>query len=98
LFRTIVKIDRIQLCNITFSTNIIQSIEHLLNDPEPRLPADVFSNEMRDFLSKCLQKDPKERASVKELCSHPWILGHSENEELSMYLNGLFNQMIIDDC
>jgi len=82
----------------SFSSNIIQSIDQLLKDPEPRLPDYIFSPEMMDFVARCLQKDPKDRASLKDLCSHPWILAHSENEELSMYLNGLFNQMIIDDC
>lgn len=32
------------------------------------------SEELRNFLGRCLRKDPSERATAKELLSHPFIL------------------------
>jgi serine/threonine protein kinase len=33
------------------------------------------SQDLRNFLSRCLKKDPNERATAKELLSDPFILG-----------------------
>jgi len=32
-----------------------------------------FSPEFRDFLAKCLVKDPAQRPEAKELLSHPFL-------------------------
>jgi serine/threonine protein kinase len=39
----------------------------------PHIP-DHLSDDCRGFLGRCFAKDPKERASVKELLRHPWIV------------------------
>ena len=42
--------------------------------PPPQLPEDKpYSSEFRDFLSKCLIKDPKERMDAEQLLEHPFI-------------------------
>lgn len=45
-----------------------------LQNPPPKLDRDVadrFSNEYKDFIATCLQKDPLQRPSSKELLQHP---------------------------
>lgn len=43
----------------------------------PKNPAPVlegnFSKEFKDFVHRCLRKEPKERPSARELLKHPWI-------------------------
>jgi hypothetical protein len=48
----------------------------IMRSDAPLPPAGEFSEELRDFCRACLAKDPGERASAKQLLSHPWILKH----------------------
>ena len=41
--------------------------------PAPRLDEGQFSREFRDFIARCLMKEPEERASAKELLNHRFI-------------------------
>mmetsp|Transcript_11399 Transcript_11399/g.17341 ORF Transcript_11399/g.17341 Transcript_11399/m.17341 type:complete len:555 (+) Transcript_11399:66-1730(+) len=43
--------------------------------PAPKLrEPSKWSSEMENFLSRCLQKNPDERATSDELLNHPWIV------------------------
>ena len=35
---------------------IFELLEYIVNQPPPRLPSRVFSNQMRDFVDTCLKK------------------------------------------
>jgi serine/threonine protein kinase len=53
--------------------------------PAPSLSKpDEWSSGFNDFLSKCLQKDPENRAFAKDLLKHSWIKKHSKraNKEI----------------
>ena len=39
-----------------------------------------YSPELNDFLRRCLQKDPKKRATTKELLQHPWLNGITDED------------------
>ena len=43
---------------------------------------DKWSNEFKDFIKLCLQKDAANRPSALELLKHPFILKSCSNEEL----------------
>ena len=42
------------------------------------------SKEARDFLDKCLRKNPDDRVSIKELLNHDFILNNLEKEKKSL--------------
>lgn len=44
----------------------------IVEDEYPPLP-ETISQEMKDFLLCCFQKDPDQRSSSKELQQHEWI-------------------------
>uniref|UniRef100_A0A3Q1KGJ4 Dual specificity mitogen-activated protein kinase kinase 2 n=1 Tax=Anabas testudineus TaxID=64144 RepID=A0A3Q1KGJ4_ANATE len=52
-----------------------------LINPPPKLPHGVFTNDFQDFVTKCLIKNPAERADLKMLMSHTFIK-RSEVEEV----------------
>jgi serine/threonine protein kinase len=52
----------------------------LRDGPMPSLDTTRFSPEIRDFVSRCLQRDPDIRASVAELLTHPWILRYATDK------------------
>jgi len=43
---------------------IFELLEYIVNQPPPQLPAGVFSEDMRDFVDRCLKKDPSERPDL----------------------------------
>lgn len=52
------------------------------DEPPPQLPPDDqrWSHEFRDILSRCLRKDPGERATCEELLGHPFLRKYPEQE------------------
>lgn len=53
--------------------------ETMLSMDPPKLPNDGrYSEEMTDFIDKCLQIDPKNRSNTNELLEHPWIQKYAE--------------------
>jgi len=67
------------------------------NSNEPRLMK--HSSEVRDLVSKLLQKDTDKRYSAKEAIAHPWfqkfggrsLYSNFKREEIEPYINNLFN-------
>lgn len=56
------------------SMAIFELLDYIVNEEPPKLPESRFSNLFCDFVNKCLKKNPNERADLKELISHPWIV------------------------
>lgn len=52
---------------------IFELLDYIVNEPPPRLPANVFSAEFVDLVDRCLKKSPSERADLTTLQSHEWI-------------------------
>lgn len=63
---------------------IFELLEYIVNQPPPRLPSRVFSNEMRDFVDICLKKNPAERPDLSTLMSHPWLRGVEQDDSVDV--------------
>ncbi|XP_019936739.1 dual specificity mitogen-activated protein kinase kinase 2a isoform X2 [Paralichthys olivaceus] len=60
---------------------IFELLDYIVNEPPPQLPHGVFTTDFQDFVTKCLIKNPAERADLKKLMSHTFIK-RSEVEEV----------------
>lgn len=52
---------------------IFELLDYIVNQPAPKLPRGVFSDNMRDFVDRCLKKNPNERPDLATLMAHPWM-------------------------
>jgi len=52
---------------------IFELLDYIVNEPPPKLEHPIFSDEFKDFVDKCLKKNPDERADLKTLINHEWI-------------------------
>eukprot|EP00128_Syssomonas_multiformis_P018141 Colp12_sorted_trinity150504_noHs@12349 len=53
---------------------IFELLEYIVNEPPPSLPLHMqFSDEFRDFINKCLIKEPADRPTPRKLLDHPFI-------------------------
>lgn len=63
---------------------IFELLDYIVNEPPPKLPAGIFSDEFKDFVDRCLKKNPEERADLKTLMNHDWIKkAETENEDIA---------------
>ncbi|KLO12719.1 kinase-like protein [Schizopora paradoxa] len=55
---------------------------HIVDDPMPPIPEE-YSDELKDFLIQCFQREPADRPTAETLCEHPWLKKHwGEHKEL----------------
>ena len=53
---------------------------------EIAIPSYVFvSREARDFLDKCLKKNPSDRVSIKELLNHDFLVKNQDKAEKKVF-------------
>ena len=53
---------------------------------EIAIPSYVFVNrEARDFLDKCLKKNPSDRVSIKELLNHDFLVKNQDKAEKKVF-------------
>ncbi|ORX53949.1 kinase-like protein [Hesseltinella vesiculosa] len=59
------------------SENMFAQLKAIIEDPPPNLP-DCYSSVTKDFIYRCLEKDPVKRPTYAELLEHPFITTHNE--------------------
>ena len=54
-----------------------------INEPAPFIENkwNIISNEAKDFVSKCLEKDPKNRMDINEVINHKWLKKYITEEQ-----------------
>ncbi|CAH3025617.1 unnamed protein product [Porites evermanni] len=52
---------------------IFELLDYIVNEPPPKLPTGLFTDEFCEFVNKCLVKNPSERADLKSLMNHPFV-------------------------
>ena len=58
----------------------------MLEDP-PRLESDSYSDEFKDFITKCLQKEFTARPNYEQLLQHAFIVEHIQrNTDISEFV------------
>uniref|UniRef100_A0A6B2E9V8 mitogen-activated protein kinase kinase n=1 Tax=Phlebotomus kandelakii TaxID=1109342 RepID=A0A6B2E9V8_9DIPT len=62
---------------------IFELLDYIVNEPPPKLEHKNFSGEFKDFVDKCLKKNPDERADLKTLMNHPWIKNEREDVDIA---------------
>nr|WAB55566.1 mitogen-activated protein kinase kinase dSOR1 [Colaphellus bowringi] len=62
---------------------IFELLDYIVNEPPPKLPSGIFSDEFKDFVDRCLKKNPDDRADLKTLMNHSWIK-KSEAEDVDI--------------
>lgn len=61
--------------------DFMQMLDQIAEQQSPNVPNNGhFSEELQDFISRCLMKNPGDRDSTHQLLAHPWILKHSQSE------------------
>lgn len=66
---------------------IFELLEYIVNQPPPKLPYKVFSENMRDFVDRCLKKSPNERPDLATLMvSFIFVTYFSSNHSFSNFL------------
>lgn len=63
--------------------SIFELLDYIVNEPPPTIPSPPFSSEFKDFVDKCLKKDPQQRADLKTLMNHPFLKLY-ENEVVDL--------------
>ncbi|XP_026688350.1 dual specificity mitogen-activated protein kinase kinase dSOR1-like [Diaphorina citri] len=53
--------------NVPRPMAIFELLDYIVNEPPPKLPAGIFTDSFRDFVDRCLKKNPSERADLKTL-------------------------------
>ena len=51
----------------TKQMSIFELLEYIVNEPVAELPKKIFSDNMRDFVERCMKKDPTERPDLSSL-------------------------------
>lgn len=46
---------------------IFELLDYIVNEPPPTLPAGIFTDAFKDFVDRCLKKNPNERGDFKML-------------------------------
>ncbi|KAG1939763.1 dual specificity mitogen-activated protein kinase kinase [Pimephales promelas] len=52
---------------------IFELLDYIVNEPPPKLPHGVFTMDFEEFVTKCLIKNPADRADLKMLMGHTFI-------------------------
>ena len=47
--------------------SIFELLDYIVNEPPPTVPKSVFTADFKDFVDRCLKKNPSERADLHSL-------------------------------
>ncbi|KAJ3186729.1 hypothetical protein HDU85_007549 [Gaertneriomyces sp. JEL0708] len=53
--------------------SVFAQLSAIVSGQPPELPAEKFSQDCRDFVAQCLNKNPKERPNYAQLLDTPWL-------------------------
>ncbi|RKP39144.1 kinase-like domain-containing protein [Dimargaris cristalligena] len=65
------------------TTSVFLIMQDIINGPAPSVDTENYSEECRDFISRCLEKDPNDRPSYAQLLEHPYLVRY-QNTHVDM--------------
>ncbi|GLE09668.1 hypothetical protein PINS_up021439 [Pythium insidiosum] len=71
-----------------FSNDMIKLFEKIEQDPLV-FPTDCQDEELKDLISRLLEKDPEKRISVEATLQHPWLHRHIDSKALQQQVRAL---------
>jgi serine/threonine protein kinase len=67
-------------------SSVYELVDAIVENPPPCAPSNLFSPEFCSFISQCVQKDPRDRKSAKELLEHKFVKMFEDSDtNLSAY-------------
>lgn len=75
---------------------IFELLDYIVNEPPPSLPPGVFSSEFKDFVDRCLKKNPQERADLRTLMNLAFVK-KSETEQVD-FAGWVCKTMELEPC
>ncbi|CCF53659.1 hypothetical protein NDA11_004685 [Ustilago hordei] len=64
----------VSLAGSSHQMSILDLLQHIVNEPPPKLPEGRFSKPMEEFVNLCLVKDPAKRPTPKDLTKHQYVI------------------------
>ncbi len=64
----------VSLAGSSHQMSILDLLQHIVNEPPPKLPEGRFPRLMEEFVNLCLVKEPAKRPSPKDLTKHQYII------------------------
>jgi serine/threonine protein kinase len=62
----------------TMNKGFFEMLDQIKEQESPNVPDnELYSEDLRDFISRCLKKETGDRDTSISLLAHPWILNHS---------------------
>jgi mitogen-activated protein kinase kinase len=65
-------------------SNVFAQLTAIVHGDPPELEEDKYSEVARDFVARCLRKDPERRATYRELLEHPFLVRDRTNSKVDM--------------
>ncbi|CAJ0746671.1 19980_t:CDS:2 [Entrophospora sp. SA101] len=59
---------------------VLELLQHIVNEPAPRLPQGQFPEDIDDLVQKCLIKDVNVRPAPIDLLKHPYVKASAESK------------------
>lgn len=66
--------------------------------PHPLEQPQHWGNDFKDFLSRCLQKNPKDRPSATQLLAHPFIERAASQSIMEAFLSQIFVNHLLENA
>ncbi|ETS62752.1 protein kinase fuz7 [Moesziomyces aphidis] len=70
--------------------SILDLLQHIVNEPPPKLPEGRFPKLMEEFVQLCLVKDPARRPTPKDLTKHAYVMeADAAKVDLQAWVDGM---------
>lgn len=65
-------------------SNVFAQLTAIVHGDPPELPEDTYSEDARDWVCRCMAKNPEDRASYSQLLEHPFLKGDALRKDVDM--------------